>query len=359
MLTIQSWSKMGQTDAFLMNQEIVEHYLQQKLAQGVSETAVAKYRTALLRLIQWGGDGCLLTAEDLREWRKSLEDYGYSKYTVQAYVKVINDFLRSFHLNSFCIPKPIRMQLQGNTYGYLTVLEPTEKRRRKDLVWRCVCKCGKEIEVPTTLLLTGNTTSCGCLNAEILQHVNRYVEGTSLRQALEDKPVSLYSASGYTGVFPKKDKWQALINYKGVRYNLGTYTKVEEAAAARARAKAWVMEDAAKLYEEYGDCYGEMPHRPKKPEKYILPKEKASDVIAKRSDNTSGHTGITKKYNKWSVSISFQGKRYPLGVYEALEDAVAIRKQAEACVREKDINRLEMICTRHAVQKNTQSIGQG
>lgn len=47
--------------------------------------------------------------------------------------------------------------------------------------------------------------------------------------------------------------------------------------------------------------------------------------------NTSGHSGVykSKNYDKWCVQISHQGKRYYLGSYATLEDAIAVRKQSE------------------------------
>ncbi len=244
---------------FLMTQEEIDTYLQEKSNQGVLPVTVAKYKAPLMKLLLWLEDDQLLTAEKLRAWRKVLEEQGYSKVTIQRNVTVVNDFLRARNHSELCIPRPIQKDLTGMTFGYLTVLEATEKRRRRDVVWRCRCKCGKETEVPTVMLLGGNTTSCGCLNIEVLKHVNHYVEGTSLRQALMDNPISTHASSGYTGVQAKRDKWAAYINYKGVRYHLGVYTQLEDAVKARARAKQLVMEDAARLYKEYADGFGEVP----------------------------------------------------------------------------------------------------
>lgn len=54
----------------------------------------------------------------------------------------------------------------GRTYGYLTVQDRAEKRQ--DLVsrcrrYKCVCACGKIIEVDGNALRTGHTKSCGCI----------------------------------------------------------------------------------------------------------------------------------------------------------------------------------------------------
>ncbi len=251
--------------------ESVESYLRIKSEEGIKPSAINKYRDSFKNLLSWLDGNWSVDKQRLKEWRQYLEAAGYSKNTIQRHVSRVNTFLRFSKREDLCIPKPIIKDLVGRTFGYLTVLEATNKRQRRNIIWKCRCRCGKEVEIPTTVLLGGNTTSCGCLNVEILQYVNRYVEGTSLRQCLDDRAVNENSASGFVGVQPKRDKWTAQITYKGVRYHLGTYEKIEDAVKARARAKEMVIENALKLYEEYADCYGEIPTRLKLSEKEIIP----------------------------------------------------------------------------------------
>lgn len=53
--------------------------------------------------------------------------------------------------------------------------------------------------------------------------------------------------------------------------------------------------------------------------------------MGKRINNTSGYVGVSwaKASSKWIVQIGFEGKKYNLGVYENIEDAVEARKQEE------------------------------
>lgn len=57
--------------------------------------------------------------------------------------------------------------LVGKIFGKLTVINPTDKRLNGSIVWNCKCECGKYKEVPTHLLTSGHTQSCGCLIREI------------------------------------------------------------------------------------------------------------------------------------------------------------------------------------------------
>ncbi|MBQ9003247.1 MAG: hypothetical protein IJ087_15470 [Eggerthellaceae bacterium] len=52
--------------------------------------------------------------------------------------------------------------LAGQRFGRLVAIEPTEKRVRHSIVWRCKCDCGNEREIPSRQLLNGNSRSCGC-----------------------------------------------------------------------------------------------------------------------------------------------------------------------------------------------------
>lgn len=49
----------------------------------------------------------------------------------------------------------------------------------------------------------------------------------------------------------------------------------------------------------------------------------------KTANNTSGYRGVYQDGGRWRASIGFQGKRYYLGTFGSLDDAVAARKKAE------------------------------
>ena len=58
------------------------------------------------------------------------------------------------------------MYTAGNRYGRLVLQEKTEKRQSGNVVWRCLCDCGKTTFVSTGHLGSGHTRSCGCLAKE-------------------------------------------------------------------------------------------------------------------------------------------------------------------------------------------------
>lgn len=50
-------------------------------------------------------------------------------------------------------------------FGRLVARKPTEQRIRRQVVWECVCDCGKEVLAGATELQMGSKKSCGCLTA--------------------------------------------------------------------------------------------------------------------------------------------------------------------------------------------------
>jgi len=48
-------------------------------------------------------------------------------------------------------------------------------------------------------------------------------------------------------------------------------------------------------------------------------------------NNTSGHRGVCrlKDCNRWMAYIGYEGKRHYLGIYENIDEAIEVRRQAE------------------------------
>ena len=68
---------------------------------------------------------------------------------------------------------------KGAVFGRLTVIRETEDRAFGNIVYECRCQCGNITHVRGSLLRSGNTKSCGCLQAEICANFNK--NGTRAR----------------------------------------------------------------------------------------------------------------------------------------------------------------------------------
>jgi hypothetical protein len=54
----------------------------------------------------------------------------------------------------------------GRRFGRLLVVEKTDKRQGRNVVWKCVCDCGNVTYQRTNTLKMGLTISCGCFMRE-------------------------------------------------------------------------------------------------------------------------------------------------------------------------------------------------
>ena len=67
----------------------------------------------------------------------------------------------------------IKSNLLGKKFGRLTVIEETNERKNRQVIWRCKCDCGNIVLVRTNDLKQGLTTSCGCYKREIAKQVSK------------------------------------------------------------------------------------------------------------------------------------------------------------------------------------------
>lgn len=62
--------------------------------------------------------------------------------------------------------KSITKNEVGNVYGLLTVIERSQFKKKGDVSWKCLCKCGTIKVVSGTDLRSGQVRSCGCSRKE-------------------------------------------------------------------------------------------------------------------------------------------------------------------------------------------------
>lgn len=100
------------------------------------------------------------TYDELKSAAKVADALGMGKVQVYLYAKEIG-------YNSKQWMNPMAGKKVGNTYGELTVLEPTDKRDTSNgsIIYLCQCSCGNLKEVSSKHLhnKSGGTKSCGCL----------------------------------------------------------------------------------------------------------------------------------------------------------------------------------------------------
>lgn len=236
----------------VITQSQIDEFLRKLQADGKSQREIAEYRRNLAQLYQTAEiNDHVLTREVLAEWKRQLLARGITAGTVTNRVVKINHFLRYLDLEDLCFQNGGRRNLTGMRFGNLIAIEPLKERASdRSIFWKCRCmSCGKEKAIPANQLRKGVQISCGCNRAKRLQETNGYIEGTCLKNVFSDK-LSKNNTSGYKGVFLKRGRWAASIQYKKKNYYLGSYDRLEDAVEIRKRAESLVRDDAGKLLEK-------------------------------------------------------------------------------------------------------------
>lgn len=82
-----------------------------------------------------------------------------------------NNLKRNLVRSCGCLRKEVGSQLftkdlTGQVFGFLEVLEKTDKRTSGNVIWKCKClRDGNIVEVASGHLIQGHTKSCGCCNS--------------------------------------------------------------------------------------------------------------------------------------------------------------------------------------------------
>ena len=211
--------------------------------------------------------------------------------------------------NCGCIPKTKQLRgsipadLTGKVFGSLTVLERAENIGQRS-AWLCRCECGNEIAVLTSDLRREKAKSCGCKTHEFPYY--RELTGERI---------------GFLTVIRKTDKrdykgsvlWQCHCDCgNDVLYSedLLVHGNVKSCGCYRKKEICGKINDT--LHRIDGTCIERL------------------NIKKARSDNKSGHIGVhminESAYQAW---IGFKGKKYYLGTYPTLNEAIKARQRGE------------------------------
>ncbi len=111
--------------------------------------------------------------------------------------------------------KTIVSDLVGQVFGRLTVLEKLPKGQHNQILYRCLCECGKEAKTTFSKLNSGHTQSCGCLKEEVLlarnvkhgmRHTPTYAVYVVMKQRCTNPKDRSYCNYGERGI-NVSEKW--------------------------------------------------------------------------------------------------------------------------------------------------------
>lgn len=214
------------------------------------------------------------------------------------------------------------LNLIGQKFGRLTVIERLENTKNGKTQWLCECECGNKTSVIGNNLKNEHVKSCGCLNKELTYN--------------RSKKYNTYDLTGDYGIgYTSKGE--------EFYFDLEDYDKIKD--------YCWYINESNYVrtrLDEYQQIYMHQLILPHSIEvDHIHGKKSRNDnrklnlrqcvhqqnMMNKRpqSNNTSGVTGVYwyKNKNKWVAKIIYDKKTIILGYFDYFEDAVKARKEAE------------------------------
>lgn len=195
------------------------------------------------------------------------------------------------------VVKPGRRDITGQRFGMLTALYPVEAKDG-GLLWHCKCDCGGEVDAPLHQLTAGYRKSCGCLSHPPLK-------------AFIGKRFGMLTVLEYAGKRNGMHRWRCQCDCRQETV-VGQSLLQNGSTKSCGCLKRIATIDNLKLIDGTSVTVLEALKR-------HLP------------ENSSGVTGVyqNRKTGKWVAQITFKGKKYHLGAYSQLEDAIKARKCGE------------------------------
>lgn len=194
--------------------------------------------------------------------------------------------------------------LTGKSFGKLTVIEEAGRNNLKKVLWKCKCSCGNEVFVVSGSLVTGNTTSCGCI-------IPHYKHGGTNKGSYNTWRAMVRRCTKPTD----KD----YINYgaKGVTI-CNRWMEYENFVADMGEPVGDETLDRINPYGNYepSNC------------RWAGVKTQCRNTRV-RASNKLGITGVSKVGNKYMAKITAGKKAYYSKCFSDLADAVQARKELE------------------------------
>ena len=123
-----------------------------------------------------------------------------------------------------CISKLKKKTIQsGSKFGKLTVIEQLKQRRNKSIYYRCVCQCGRELDVQAGHLVYGDTKSCGCVKSFPQLCIAQFLKANNIIFKRQFKLQNCKSRKGRKlpfdfAIFDNDNNFAFLIQFQGIQH---------------------------------------------------------------------------------------------------------------------------------------------
>lgn len=220
----------------------------------------------------------------------------------------------------------------GDSFNKLTVIGFDGKDKNGFYTWSCQCNCENKTiihNIPTCSLTSGNTKSCGCLQKE-----------ATIKSGKERRKLNSYNLTGDYGIgytYKNEPFYFDLEDYDKIKNYVWKYNPDKYVIATQwinnkphmIRMHRFILDEKdSKVQIDHND---HVPYNNRKNNLRKCPHNKNSMNHKKRTDNTSGVTGVywDKEREKWLVAININKKMKYIGRFLGFDEAVQARKDAE------------------------------
>lgn len=227
--------------------------------------------------------------------------------------------------------------LTGQVFTELTVIKrapdyvlPCGKHQ---VMWECMCSCGKTIITRALQLKNGDSKSCGHLQKEIVSKMMKAKQSYNKYDLTGNCGIG-YDNNGKEFYFDLED--YELIN--GYYWMVNADGYVEANYGKENNRRMWLhrlvmgVTDKDWTIIQVDHVHGKKSrHDNQKSNLRIATRSQNNMNIGVRSNNTSGITGVNfdRKRNKWRARITVDKNEIHLGEFDNIEDAIEARKKAE------------------------------
>ena len=192
----------------------------------------------------------------------------------------------------------------GQRFGKLIAIERAGRNAFKQILWRCMCDCGKQTIVAAGSLATGNTTSCGCITPNFKHggwNKSSYNTWRAMMRRCHNPKDKDYKRYGAMGVQVCQE-WHDYIKFaQDMGEPEGTQTL------------------------DRIDPYGNYTKENCRWASVTIQNRN----IRLRPNSKSGHIGVHLRGKKWYAELTCKKIKYYSHACSTVEEAVAARKELE------------------------------
>lgn len=220
------------------------------------------------------------------------------------------------------------IDMTGQKYGRLTILNRVDNDKHGNAMWLCKCKCGKQIIIRGSCIRSGNTTSCGCYHRdkfkEVVKEVHEFNRKTNTYIQKDDYYIG-YTVNGKEFYFDIDD-YNIVKQY---RWNIDKYGYIKTVLKNNNHYKTillhrLIMDCPNNLYVDHINHH---KNDNRKKNLRICTKQENNRNRMVSKNNSSGTTGVyyNKGINKWIAYIMVDRKQIYIGSFDLKEDAIQAR----------------------------------